>query len=289
MKIITTDGKSWDAKYIQSREQISFEVGTKISNFPSFTGSKLHQNSSGSDKYSLNFTIHKTQIVAFRESFKKFVTDESKAVIHPIYGKLLNIILEHDEWGAIAGKIISSPTFATGSKADILVTCSFQEETLDEPLPQRDFEIENADSLGAIDAETQLNFDVELTALDKTGISKFADKLSGLYSNIQNSKVVSAFNDLNSQLSKALLDSKKIMRSFKNIISLPNEIFSQTTNKLDLFKAQANAIKEVPVTSFNMAKFNINTLSFNLASTNRTVYVSPTALAAAGVKVVPLN
>lgn len=288
MNIITLDGKTWNVKYLQNRESLSFDIGSKVSNFPDFVGSKINQNSSSSDKYSLNFTIHIDQVVSFKESFKKILTDESKAIVHKIYGKLTRIIIEHDIFGAISGNIISSPTFATSSKADVLITCNFQEHTPDEPIIQRDFEIENTDSLGAIDAETQLNFDVELDALDKSGISKFADNLQNLYSNIQNSAVVSAFNDLNSELSKALLDSKKIMRSVKNIISLPNEIFAETANKLDLFKAQAEAIKEVPVTSFNMAKFNVNTFSFNLASTNRTVYVSPTALAAAGITTVPL-
>lgn len=288
MKIITIDGNEWIVKYKKNAESVSFETGTTVSNYPNFKGSKINQNSSGSDKYQIVFAIHKTQLVSFKSSFKSFVVDKADAVIHKDYDKLTHIILEHPDWGAIKGGIIGGVSFATSSEADILVSCAFQEHTDDKPIQKKDFEYENETANELVDLET--DFDVELSGEDKTRIALLADNLANLYKNIQNSKIVQAFNNLNSELSKTLLDSKRIMNSVKGIISLPNEIFLTSKNKLEMFQKQANAIKEMPITTYNIALFNVNSLSFNIISLSRTAYISDSAKnAAAGIKTVPLT
>ena len=80
------------------------------------------------------------------------------------------------------------------------------------------------------------------------------------------------------------------MNSIKNIISLPNQLVSQNlNNKLNLFKQQAEAVKNVPVSSYNIALFNMNSFSYNVGATSRTAFVSEAATqAAAGIKTVPL-
>lgn len=290
MRIITVDGKEWDVKYRQNQEQITNEFGTVSINYPDFVGSKLYQNSSSSDKYSLNFSVHITKLVSFKESIKKFITDDADAINHYIYGKLTHLIIEHDIFGAIKGSIVGALNYNTSSGADVMCNCTFQEHTEDNPVEKRDIEIENINATDAIDLETTANFKVNLSALDMSTISNFADKLEDLYKNIQNSAVVTAFNDFRTAISNALLDSQKVMNSIKNIISLPNQLLSMNlANRLNLFKQQAEAIKTVPVSSYNMALFNINSLSYNFGMTSKTAFVSQSALnAAAGIKTVPL-
>jgi hypothetical protein len=284
MQIITVDGKEWKVKYRQNKESISNDSGTTVSNFPGFIGSKLHQNSSSSDKYAINLTIHETLVVGFKESLKKFVVDETQAVSHPIYGKLLNIVIEHPKWGAIQGKITGGVSYNTANNGDIPVSFTFQEHTADEPQPKRDYENENAGAIQDVDFETTENFDVEISANDKSAMANFADKLADIYKNIQNSAIVSAFNDFNSALNAAIIDSKKVMNSMKNILALPGRIISTTTNTLDLFVKQADEIRNVPVNSLNMAKFNINCYSYNLAQTSKTAF-DTSFLETSGVKV----
>lgn len=290
MKIITTDGKEWTVKYRQNQESITNEFGTNSLNYPDFVGSKLFQNSSSSDIYSLNFTIHQSEFVGFKESIKKFNTIPEDAVNHPIYGKLTHIVLEHNLWGSIKGSIIGSISYGTASEADIPCSCTFQEHTEDNPVEKRDVEIENEDAFSAIDTETGLNFDVDLSASDVSTISNFADSLNSIYSSIQNSAVVSALNDLKSAISTALIDSQKLMNSVKNVLALPNQLLSfNLTNRIELLKSQATAIKNVPVNSFNLALFNANSLAYNSGVTSRTAFVSEAAqAAAAGLKTVPL-
>ena len=290
MKIIAIDGKEFEVKYLQNREKVTVDVGTVAFRYPDFVGSKLYQNSSSSDKYALSFAIHRTLFVGLKESLKKFVVDEADAIEHPVYGKLTNIILEHSLWGAIKGKIVGSITYNTSSEADIICTCTFHEHTEDNPIEKKDIEDENSSAVEAVNVETTLNFDTDISTQDKSALSKFSDNLKILYQNIQNSIVVSAFNDLDSALNEITLDSLKIMNSFKAIISLPDEVIPDLKSKLDLLLLQATAIKNIPVTSANLAIFNANSMSWNMCITSKTAFVSENALeVAAGIKSVPLR
>lgn len=290
MNIITVDGKTYKVKYLQNKENVIVDVSTSVYRYPDFVGSKLYQNSSSSDKYSLTFAIHRTLFVDLKESLKKFVTDEAEAIDHPTYGKLTNIVLEHALWGAIKGKIVGSITYNTSNEADIICSCTFHEHTEDNPIEKRDIPNENDLAVEAIDIETTANFDVDLSVQDKSVLSKLSDNFKGLYTNIQNSKVVSAFNDLDAALNATLLDSQRIINTFKNIIALPNQVIFETNNKLALFQDQADQIKLSTVSSANIAIFNANLLSYNMGAASKTAFISESALeAAAGIKTVPLN
>jgi len=290
MNIITVDGKEWNVKYKQNAESLSFSTGTVALDYPDFIGSKLYQNSSSSDKFTMTFSIHLTLLVGFKESMKKFVTNEDDAAEHQTYGKLTHIIIEHELFGAIKGAIIGDMACGTSSGGDISCSFTFQEHTEDNPVEKRDVEIENEDANDGIDTETTGNFDVNLSVPDLNVIGNFANALAGIYSSIQNSAIVSAFNDFNSAITSAIIDSKRVMNSIKNIISLPNQLVSQNlNNKLNLFKQQAEAVKNVPVSSYNIALFNMNSFSYNVGATSRTAFVSEAATqAAAGIKTVPL-
>jgi hypothetical protein len=290
MKIITLDNKEYIVKYMQSKETISFELKTGVYDYPDFVGSKLYHNSTSSDKYSLTFYIHKTLLVGFKESLKKIVTNESDAIENATYGKLTHIVIEHPSFGAITGNILGEVKCNTGSEADILCSCVFQEHTVDSPIEKKDIQDENIEALNAIDTETTANFDVDLSTQDKSLLGKFAENLSLLYENIQNSAVISAFNDLNTELNAAILDSMRVMNAFKKIISLPNEVIPDTRGKLNLLQSQAAAIMAIPATSYNITTFNANVLSYNMGISSRTAFVSESALqAAAGIKTVPLS
>lgn len=290
MNIITLDGKTYKVKYQQNKETISTDFGTGVYNYPDFVGSKLYHNSTSSDKYSLTFSIHITELVGFKESVKKIVTNEADAVEHPTYGKLMHMVIEHPSFGAIFGDIIGSIVYNTSSQADIICTCTFAEHTLDEPIEKKDIQDENIKALDAIDIETTANFDVELSAQDKSLLGNLADTLNSLYQDIQNSVVVSAFNNLNTELNAAILDSQRVMNAFKNIISLPIQVLPDVRNQLELLQLQAAAIKGTPVASYNLALFNANALSYNTGVSSKTAFVSESALEeAAGIKTVPLN
>lgn len=288
MKIITVDGKEWLVKYQQNRESLSNDFGTNVSNYPDFIGSKLNQNSSSSDIYSLTFYIHRTNFISFKESFKKFVTNESDAVTHPIYGKLTHIILEHNLWGSIKGSVVGSISYGTASESDIPCTCTFQEHTEDNPIEKRDIQIENENAFSGIDTNT--GFDVSLSASDLSTISNFTDSLNSLYNGILDSSVVSALNDLKSAISTALLDSQKLMNAVKKVLYLPNQLLSfNLANRITLLKNQALAIKAIPINSYNLALFSAGTLAYNSGVASRTAFVSESALqAAVGLKTVPL-
>lgn len=283
MKIITIDGKEWNVKYQQNKEHISNSLGVTIQQFPGFKGSKIYQNSTGSDIYSFNLAIHESQFVAFKDSLGKFVVDENQAVNHSFYGKLLRIIVEHAKWGSIQGNIISDIAYNTSVNGDIPVSFTFQEHISKEPLPQRDFKTENENAESDVDIETTENFDVDLSEDDRSSISKFGDSLADIYSNIQNSAVVSAFNDFNSAISSAIMDSKKIMNSVKNILALPGKILTDTSNQLNLLVEQATEIKNSPSETINMAKFNINCFSYNITQTSKTAFSAPVEIS--GVRV----
>lgn len=290
MKIICLDNKIFDVKYLQSKEVITTDMQTGVYNYPDFVGSKIYHNSSSSDKYSLNFSIHKTLLVSFKESIKKIVTNEYDAIENETYGKLTHIIIEHQDWGAIKGSIVGGITYNTGSEADILCTCTFAEHTEESEVLKKDIQDENTNALNEINTETTDNFDVELSAQDKSTLGKFADNLTLLYSNIQNSAVVSAFNDLKTELNAAILDSQRIMNAFKKIISLPNTILPNNRSRLELLQLQAKAIISIPVNSYNITIFNANALSYNLGITTQTAFISESAAqTAAGLKVVPLR
>lgn len=289
MKIITIDGKEWKIKIKQSNESVSTDFGVGVFNYPDFVGSKLAHKSTTSDKFSLNFSIHKTSLIAFRKSLKKIV-DVDNIINHKLYEKLDRIIIEHPYFGAIRGNIIGELACNISSGADIMCSCIFQEHTLDEPITKKNIQDENTDAVNAIDAETTDNFNVDLSVKDKSLISKFADTLNGFYTNIQNSAVVSAFNDFNSVMNAATLDSMRVMNAIKKILALPNEIMPDFRAKLDLLKKQAEAIKNIPVNSANMANFNINVISYNMGLTSKTAFVSEAAKqAASGIKIVPLQ
>jgi hypothetical protein len=290
MKLITVDGREWDVKYKQNAESITNDFGTTAVNYPNFVGSKIYQNSSSSDKYNLVFAIHITLLVGLKESIKKLVPDENDAVVHPTYGKLTHIILEHPLWGAIKGSILGSITYNTGKEGDIIGSCLFQEHTDDEPVEKKDVEVENLDATNGINTETTANFDVSLSTGDLSAISGLANRMSNLYTGILDSSVISAFNDLNTAISATLIDSQRIMNSVKGIIELPNRLLSlNLSTRLNLLKQQAETIKATPVNSFNLALFNMNSLAYNTGVTSRTVFISEAAQqAAAGIKTVPL-
>lgn len=291
MKIITVDGIEWDVKYQKNRESISFDVGTTVSNYPDFVGSQLRQNSSGSNKFNLTFAVHKTELIAFITSFKKFVSDVNSPdiVIHPTYGKLTHIILEHKDWGAIKGGLISEPSIGSSSEADILINCQFQEHTDDTTTVKRDFENENETSDSSVDSITSNNFDVGLSGNDKSILEIISSSLNALYRDIQNSNVVNAFNDFNAELDKAILESQKIMNTAKKIINLPNKIFTDTVRQIEFFNKQANVIKNTKITSYNIALFNVNLLAFNTSSASRVPFILESAQQqAAGIKTVAL-
>lgn len=290
MKLITVDGREWDVKYLQNRESVKNSFGTTAANYPDFVGSKILQNSSSSDIYTMSFAVHRLSFVGFKESVKKLVNDENDAVDHPTYGKLTHIILEHNLWGAIKGGILGEVNYDTSGEADIIGSCVFQEHTDDEPVEKKDVEIENEDANAGIDTETTLNFQVPLSTQDLSAISGLAAKMNNLYTGILDSSVVQAFNNFNAAISATLLDSQKIMNSVKGIIELPNQLLSlNLSTRLNLLKQQAETIKTTPVNSYNLALFNINSLAYNTGVTSRTVFVSEAAAqAAAGLKTVPL-
>lgn len=290
-KLITTDGKEWEIKYKQNAESISNDFGTVAVDFPDFIGSKIYRNSSSSDKYNLTFAIHRTLFVGLKESLKHIVIDETKAVNHAIYGKLTHIVLEHPLWGAVKGSVLGGITYNTSSEADIICSCTFQEHTDDLPIAKKDMSIENLNSFSELDAETTANFDVTLSTQDLTSIEDFANNLNLLYSNILDSSVIQAFNDFTAAMNSTIIDSMRVMNAVKTILSLPNQLLStlNLTNRLSLLKKQADAIKAIPVTSYNLALFNTNAFAYNSGVTSRTAFVSEAALAVAtGIKTVPI-
>jgi hypothetical protein len=290
MRIITTDGKSYEVKYLQNKEEITNSFGTGSFEYPNWVGSKLLQNSTSSDIYSLTFAIHRSLFVGFKESLKKFVVNEADAVEDSQYGKLTNIVIEHSTWGAIKGKFTDSIKYNTSNEADIICSGIFQEHTEDVPIEKADIEQENSDAVDNLNDETTDNFDVSLGELDRSALLKLLDKLNALYANIQNSAVVSAFNDLNAELNKAILDSQKVMNATKKILALPGSIITNVRGKLDFFKKQAAAIKSIPVSSANLAKFNINCLAFNMSRGSRTPFISKAAQQAiSGIRTVSLK
>lgn len=290
MQIICLDGKTYSVKYIQSKETITTEIHTGVYNFPQYNGSKIFHNSSSSDRISLNFAIHSTQLLSFKESIKKIVINESEAIDNQSYGKLLRIVIEHPLLGAIEGGIVGGIKYNTSSEADIVCSCIFAVHTPDEITQKKDIQNENTNAVNAIDTETTDNFDVEISIKDKSTLGKLAENLESLYSNIQNSAIVSAFNDLNSELNAVYLDSQRIMNAFKNIISLPNSIFDDNKSRLELLQLQAKTIISIPANSFNMTIFNANALSYNLGISTQTAFISDSALEeAAGLKTVNLK
>jgi predicted DNA binding CopG/RHH family protein len=268
---------------------MSNSFGTAATEYPYFKGSKLFHNSSSSDKFALVFAIHRTDFVSFKESIKNIVLDETKAINHAVYGKLTHIILEHNLWGAIKGSILGDIVYNTASEADILASCTFQEHTEDETVAKKDVEVENKTATNFVDDETK--FDVTLSTGDLSAISGLASKMSLLYAGILDSSVVQAFNDFSAAINALVIDSTKIMSTFKKILELPNMLTSQLnlTNRLALLKQQATAIKTVPINSYNIALFNINCMTYNTGVTSRTAFVSEATLkAAAGIKTVPI-
>jgi len=289
MNIITLDNKVWSVKYQQSKETVSTDFGSALYNFPDFIGSKIYHNSTSSDKYSLNFAIHSTQLVSFKESIKKIVTSEADAVDNQTYGKLTHVVIEHPLYGAIFGSIIGSIVYETRSEADIICRCTFAVHTPDNQIKKKDVQDENTVAVQAIDTETTDNFDVELSAQDRSILQNLTDSLNSLYDAIQNSAVVSAFNDLKAELSAASLDSKRVMNAFKSVISLPNQIYGNTNSSLELLTEQATAIIAIPTTSYNITLFNANALAYNMGISSQSAFVSESALEeAAGIKTVPL-
>jgi hypothetical protein len=288
MKIITVDGKSFDVKYLQNKEDITSEFGTGSFNYPNFVGSKVVQNSTSSDIYSLTFAIHKSLFVGFKESIKKFISNPDDAIDDPTYGKLTDIIIEHATWGAIKGKFTDRLKYDTSKDGDIVCSGTFQENTEDNPTAKKDIEQQNQEACDDIDDET--DFDEDLDANDKSALGKFADQLNSIYSNIQNSAVVSALNDLNHEMNQAMLDAQKVMNATKKILALPNSIFSNFNQKLDFFNKQSEAIKGIPVHSMNMAKFNIKCLSYNIRQASRIPFFNKELLRSkAGLRVAPLK
>lgn len=290
MKLITIDGKEWTKPNLKQAlsEKIENEYGSGAYNYPDYVGSKLYHNSTSSDIYSLNFTIHDSVLNEFKESLKK-IADPNNLITHPTYGKLEHIVIELDKYGAIQGNIIGKVQYNTTKGGDLAVSFTFQEHTSETPLAQRDLETENEAAFSEIDTETS-DFDVYLSTNDKSKLSGFATDLQNLYTDIQNSDVVSAFNDLNSELTKITLDSQRIINAFKNILSLPNRIFTDTKTRLNLLKQQSDSIKLITISSANMALFTTKTIAYNVGLGSRSVFVSESAQqAAAGIRTVPLT
>jgi hypothetical protein len=287
-KIITIDGKEWDIKYKQNEESITNEFGSVAYRYPDFVGSKLYHNSTSSDKYSLSFTVHQNNILNFKESFKK-VVDPNNLVNHSTYGKLEHIVLEHDLWGAVVGNVIGAVVYHTSKQGDIKVKCTFQEHT-DETLTQKkDLETENEQAFTDLDFDSS-DYDVEISTIEKSRFQNFYDNLNQLYINIKNSAVTSAFNDLNSELTKATLNSMRVMNAFKNIIALPNVIYTDTRSRLALLHQQSTAIMNIPATTANLVLFNTKIIAYNTGLSSRAIFVSDAAQeAAAGIKTVPMS
>jgi len=289
MIIVTVDGKRWAVKYMQNKEDITNDFGSTVFQYPNFNGSKVHQNSTSSDKYSLSFAIHKNFFVGFKESIKKFVINEEDAIEDQEYGKLTNIVIVHDTWGAIKGKFVGNIKYNTSSDGDIICNTVFVEHTEDNDTEKKDIEQENQDAASEVDTETS---EGEFEEEDRPALLKFLDWLNALYSNIKNSAIVAAFNDLKSALNEALLNFQKIMNAVKKILALPLALFDAVGDikrKFDLIKKQAMVIKNMPKTSFNLAKFNVQCLAYNTRVSSRVPFINPAALkAAAGIKTVPL-
>jgi len=287
MQIITVDGKRWNIKLKQNAESVTVNHPFSATMYPNFIGTKMKQNSTSSDIYNITFSVHRTNYVGFKESFKKFVNNEEDAIDDQEYGKLTHIIFVHDTWGAIHGLVKGDVNYGTSSDADILITCTFQEHTRDEPIEKKDIEQENSDAEDDIDTETNIG---ELEEADRPALLQFLDNMKALYANIQNSEVIAALNDLESAINSALLDYQKVMNSVKKVLALPSSLLTNIRGKLDFFKKQAEAIKNIPVSTFNLARFNMNCLSFNLGQTNRTPFISESARqASSGVKVAPIK
>jgi hypothetical protein len=290
MVLITLDGRRWNIKYRQNLEKMTVLNGTSTFRYPDFVGTKIKHNSTSSDRYSFNFAIHSSEFVAFKESMKLTEPSEADAIEDDVYGKLTHIIVEHPRWGAIKGTVDGEIQYDTSSEADIPASCVFQIHAPDEPIEQADLEETNDEALEEIDEETE--WDEEIGEVERGALLEFLDKLNAIYANIKNSKVIAAFNDLKKQLNNAILNSKKIMNAVKKILALPGEILDSISDfkrQFDLLKQQAEAIKNIPVTTFNLAKFNFYALSYNMGITSKTTFVSPEArAAAAGIKTVPL-
>ncbi len=287
-KIITIDNKEWDIKVKANSGSLSNDFGTSSYRYPDFVGSKLYHNSTSSDKYSLEFTIHESKLINFKESIKK-IADPNNLITHPTYGKLEHIIVELDTFGAISGNILGTITYHTSKQGDIRVTCTFQEHTSETPLEKKDLETENEEAFEEVETETS-DFDVDLSTQDKRHLSDFAGKLEDLYSDIQNSEVVSAFNTINSELTQATLNSQRIINAFKGILGLPNKIYTDTRLRLSLLQSQSNLIMDVPFNSANLVLFNTKCIAYNTGLSSRSVFISESALeAASGLKSVPLT
>lgn len=286
MEIITVDGKRWPIKYKQNKETVTVQNGTSANNYPDFIGTKMYQNSSSSDIYSLNFAINKFSYVSFKESFKKFVSNEEDAIDDSEYGKLTHIILVHDSWGAIKGLIDGDTKYDTSSIGDIPVSCIFKEHTEDEPAEKKDLEQENDNANSDIDEETNVG---ELDEADKPALLQLLEDLNELYDNIQNSAVVAAFNDLKSALNDAILNYQKVMNAVKKILALPNSIIGDIRGKLDFFKKQADVIKNMPRATSNLTRFNINAMSYNIGQSGRTPFITKAlARGKSGISVAPI-
>lgn len=287
MKIITLDGKQYTVKYLQNKEKISVKLGTYVQEYPNFEGSEVFQNSSGSDKYTMTFAIHRTIFPSFHESIKKILINSEDAVNDATYGKLTNIVIEHPDWGSLKGKFINEISVNTSSMADVVYSAVFQINTDISESESNDIEQENQDAANEIDAETDTG---ELDEFDKPGLLKLAESLNELYDTIQNSAVIAAFNDLQSALNDAVLNYQKVMNAVKKILALPGSIIGGVRGKLDFFQKQAAAIRAIPRTTFNITRFNINCMAFNLRMTNRTPFVSKEAQRArAGIKTAPID
>ena len=287
-KIITVDGKEWPIKYKQNEESISNDYGSVAYRYPDFVGSKLYHNSTSSDKYTLSFAIHQTKIINFKESLKKII-DPNNLVNHPTYGKLEHLVLEHDLWGAIIGTILGSVTYQTSKQGDIIIKCVFQEHTSETIVQKKDLETENEEAFAEIEIETS-NFDVEISTLEKSRLQTLTDNLNALYTGIINSEVISAFNDLNTELTKVVLDSQRVINAFKKVVALPNSIYLDVRSRLNLLQLQYETLKLVPSSTANLVLFNTKLAAYNTGLISRSIFVSEAALeAAAGIKTVPLS
>jgi hypothetical protein len=288
MLIVTVDGRRFTVKYQKNKESVSVDNHVSINDYPNFVGSRVDQNSTSSDKYSFTFAIHKNFYVELKESLKKIVVNEDDAIEDDEYGKLTHVICVHPDWGTIKGRFEGSLKYLTASEADIVVQGVFVEHTPDDAAEKTDIEQDNADAESEIDSETDDEF--ELEEADRPFLLQLFDKLKALYDKIKNSAVIAAFNDLKSALNDALLNYQKVMNAFKKVLALPGNIISGVRGKIDFFKKQSSAIKNIIPNTVNQARFNINLLSFNIGRADRTPFdIKALQRQRSGLKVAPIN
>jgi len=292
MLLITSQGRSFNVKYQQNKEKVTFTLHGDAREYPYWEGTKVQKNASSSNEYAMTFAIHST--LEEIESLKWVNVDNASVDVEvngANYNGITNIVLIHEKWGELRGEFLGKIQVDNSSEADVLFTGIFKINTPDETPAKKDIEQENEDAAEEIDSETDEEFELEED--DRPALLKIAEGLEALYDNIQNSAVVAAFNDLKSALNEAILNYQKVMNAFKKVVSLAASVadaIGDIRNKLDMFKKQFNAIKNIIPNSLNRARFNMNLLSFNNSRAARLIFsFKASRRQRSGLKVAPIK